>query len=167
MSTYPAIYAGQRITANLLTQMLPLWAVKAGSTSRSATTTLADDADLILPLPRAGTWAFEAWLNYTGGTLGASDLKLSMAYSAASSFGAWGLNGITTASTSQLNAGGNALSASLSLGTNGGFFLTADIKGTLVATATGTLSLQWAQNTSNATATTLRQGCWIRAYQIS
>lgn len=167
MSQYPSISAGQQITASLLTQMLPLWAVKPAATSRSATTTVADDPDLALSLPRTGTWAFGVWLNYTGGTLGSSDLKITVNYTGTSSFGVWGVNGITTASTSQLNAGGAALAGTLALGTSGGTFFTADIKGTVVTTTTGVLSLQWAQNTSNATATNLRQGCWIRAWQIS
>lgn len=167
MSQYPSITAGQKITAGLLTQMLPLWAVKPAATSRSAATTPADDPDLILSLPRTGTWAFEAWLSYTGGTLGASDLKMTMAYTGTTTSNVWGLNGITTASTSQLNAGANGFTGTLSLGTNGGTFYTADIKGSLVASTTGTLSLQWAQNTSSATSTNLRQGSWLRVYQIS
>ena len=167
MAQYPTVYAGQRITGDLLQQMLPLWVVKPAPTSRASTTTLANDPDLVIDLPRVGTWAFDVWLNYTGGTLGSSDLKLGMNYSGTSSFAAWGVNGITLASTSQLNAGGNSFTGSLALGTSGGTFFTGDIHGQVTVSTTGTLALQWAQNTSSATSTNLRQGCWMRAYQIS
>jgi len=167
MSQYPTIAAGQRITGTLLQKMIPLWAVKPGPTSRASTTTLADDPDLQIELPRAGVWAFDVWLNYTGGTLGSSDLKLGMAFSGSTTFTVWGVNGINTSSTSQLQAGANTFAGTLVVGTSGGNFFTADIHGEMVATTTGTLSLQWAQSSSNATSTNLRQGCWLRAWQIA
>ena len=167
MAQYPSVYAGQRITGDLLQQMLPLSAVKPAPTSRASTTTLQNDPDLVIDLPRTGTWTFDIWLNYTGGTLGASDLKLGMTYSGTTTFAAWGVNGITTAATNQLNAGGNSFTGSLVLGTSGGTFFTGDIHGQVTVSTTGTLALQWAQNTSSATATNLRQGSYMRVYQIS
>lgn len=168
MSQYPSIAAGQRVTAGLLMSMLPLEAVKPAVTSRTSTTTLAVDPDLALVIPRAGTWTFDAWLNYTGGTLGSSDLKLSMQYSGSSPFGVWGLNGINLVATTQIRADGNAIGTNtLSVGTNGGVFYTADIHGQITVSTTGTLALYWAQNTSSVTATNIRQGSYLRLKQIS
>ncbi|NUR03059.1 MAG: hypothetical protein HOY79_43090 [Streptomyces sp.] len=169
MSQFPALLAGQRMTAAVAAQMLPYWAQKIGPTGRASTTTLADDPDLILALPGAGTFTFELFLNYTGGTLGSSDLKMAMVYSGSSSYGVWAVNGVNTTSTAQVNMGGNGTgtAGTITVGTSGGTFLTVDIKGELVATSAGNLSLQWAQNTSNATATNLRQGCWMRVTQIA
>ncbi len=168
MSQYPSIAAGQRVTAALLLSMLPLEAVKPAVTARTSTTTLAVDPDLALTIPRAGTWSFDVWLNYTGGTLGSSDLKLSMQYSGTSSFGVWGVNGINTTATSQITANGNAVGTNtLTVGTSGGTFYTADIHGQITVSTTGTLALYWAQNTSSATATNLRQGSYLRLKQIS
>ena len=169
MSQFPAVAAGQRLTADVVGQMLPFWAVKGGGTGRTSTTTLADDPDLLLTLPGSGTFAFELFLNYTGGTLGSSDLKMAMVYSGTSSYGVWAVNGINTTATTQANMGGNGTGAAgtITVGTSGGTFLTVDIKGLLVATSSGTLSLQWAQNTSSGTAVTLRQGCWMRITQLA
>lgn len=168
MPTYPQILAGRGITASLLEQMLPLWEVKPATTPRASTTTLAADPDLTLTLPRPGTWAFELWLNYTGGTLGSSDLKMAMVYSGTSTFGVWGVSGINTSSTSAITANGRGIGTNtLTVGTSGATFYTVDIKGTVVISTTGTLALQWAQNTSSATATNLWQGCWMRAYQLT
>lgn len=166
---FPSVSAGQRLTADLISQMLPLWAVKGGATGRTSTTTLADDPDLLLALPGSGTYAFELFLNYTGGTLGSSDLKMAMVYSGTSANGVWAVNGINTTSTAQANMGGNGTGAAgtITVGTSGGSFLTVDLKGYINTTSSGNLSLQWAQNTSSGTAVTLRQGCWMRVTQLA
>lgn len=165
---YPPIWSGLNPDADLLNAMTPEWAIKPGATSRASTTTLTDDPDLAIALPRAGTWIFEVWLNYTGGTLGSSDLKVRPAFTGTSTFDVFGINAINTTATSQVTqAGGTMAGPGVAAGTNGGNFLNMDLKGTVVTTTTGTLSLQWAQNTSSGTSTTLRQGCWLRAYQLA
>jgi autotransporter adhesin len=92
-----------------------------------------------------------------------------MSYTGASSFGVWAVNGIALGSTTQANFGGNATGTAntLAVGSNGGAFVTVDLKGALYATSGGTLAMYWAQNTSNATSTALRQGCYLRARQIA
>jgi hypothetical protein len=168
VTTFPSWTAGQRVTAGQLKAMQYIDAVKTAPTLRANTTTIAVDTELAVSLPAAGTWEFEVWLNYTGGTLGSSDLKIAMNYTGGSSFGVWGVNGINTSSTTSVTVNGQALGTNtLTLGSNGGTFYTVDLKGSLVATSAGTLGLYWAQGTSNATATTLRQGCWMRARQVS
>ena len=169
MSQFPTVAAGQRLTAGMVSQMEPYWAVKGGPTARTSTTTLADDPDLLLALPTGGTFAFELFLHYTGGTLGSSDLKLAMVYSGTSANGVWAVNGINTTATTQANMGGNGTGAAgtITVGTSGGSFLTVDIKGYINTTSAGNLSLQWAQNTSSGTAVTLRQGCWMRVTQLA
>jgi hypothetical protein len=144
-------------------------AVKAGPTLRASTTAVAVDPDLAIALPGAGTWQFEVFLNYTGAAIGTGDLKIAMNYTGTSSFGVWAVNGIALGATTQANFGGNATGTSntLAVGTNGGVFVTVDLKGTLYATSAGTLGMYWAQNTSSATSTALRQGCYLRARQIA
>lgn len=165
---FPQLFAGQRLTADLARQMIPFFAIKSTTTSRASTTTLSADPDLVVSLPAAGTWMYELWLNYTGGTLGSSDLKVRMNYSGTSTFDVFGVHGINTTSTSQFTAaGGTAAGGGLAVGTSGGNFFTVIIGGSLVATTTGDLSLQWAQNTSSATSTNVRQGSQMRVWQIS
>ena len=55
---YPAISAGTTLTAALLSSMLPTVAWKTGDTSRSSTTTVADDPDLSITVSAAGTYIF-------------------------------------------------------------------------------------------------------------
>lgn len=169
MTQYPVWSSGQRVTAGQLRAMQWYDATKDAPTSRTSTTTVTADTDLTIALPGAGTWEFECFLNYTGGTLGSSDLKLAMNYSGTFSFGVWAVNGIALGATTQANFGGNATGTAntLAVGTNGGVFLTVDLKGSLYATGAGALALYWAQNTSSATSTNLRQGCWLRARQVA
>lgn len=171
MSTlqYPSWQAGQRVTAAALTQMEALYAIKNAATSRSSNTTLAIDPDLQIALPSAGTFVFEAWINYTGGTLGSSDLKIAPVFGGTTSWAWWGISGSTTGSINQVNqtADGIGTSTAKAIGTSGGAFLSAQISGSISASSAGTLSLYWAQNTSSATSTNLRQGCWLRAFQIA
>lgn len=168
MTQFPTWAAGQRVTAGRLQQMQWIDAVKGAATGRASNTTVAADPDLVLSLG-TGTYEFEGFLNYTGGVLGSSDLKLAMVYSGTSSYGVWAVNGVTTGGTTQAQMGGNGLgtAGTIIVGTNGGAFLSVDIKGLLITTGSGTLSVYWSQNTSSATATTLRQGCWTRARQIA
>ncbi|MEC3994005.1 hypothetical protein VSR01_10790 [Actinacidiphila sp. DG2A-62] len=148
--------------------MEPWWAVKGAPTPKASTTTIGLDPDLQIDLPDAGTYAFEMWINYTGGTLGSSDLKLAVNYTGQSTFGVWGVNGINTSSTTSVTVNGQALGTNtLTLGTSGGTFYTVDLKGSLFATGPGNLGLYWAQGTSSATATNLRQGCWMRVTQLA
>lgn len=165
---YPDLYAAQRLDADLAREMLPFYAIKPTTTSRSSTTTLADDPDLVVSLPRTGTWMYELWLNYTGASIGTGDLKVRMNYSGTSTFDVFGVHGINTTSTSQFTAaGGTQAGPGVAVGTNGGNFTIATIGGSLVVTTTGDVSFQWAQNTSSATSTNLRQGSQMRVWQVS
>lgn len=168
MPQYPTWLAGQTARASTLMAMEPWWAWKAAATSRASTTTISIDPDLQIALPGAGTYQLDAWINYTGGTLGSSDLKVAVEYSGAFSFGVWGVNGINTAGTTSVTVNGQAIgSNTLTLGTSGSTFYTIDIRGHLVATGAGTLGIFWAQGTSSATSTNLRQGCWVKATQVA
>lgn len=159
--------AGSKIPAASLLAMEPQNAVKGGATSITSSTTLTDDPDLQFTVPGAGTYLFNGWLNYNGGAIGTSDLKLTIAYTGTTSFNVWGVHGISTAATNQLGAAGNAFGSSSAIGTSGGAAFTAYVSGSAFVLTAGTLKLQWAQNTSNATATTLRQGCWMQLWQIA
>lgn len=159
--------AGSKIQAANLLLMEPQNAVKNGVQSVTSSTTLVDDNDMVFTLPGSGTYVWTTFLNYTGGTLGSSDLKCTFAYTGTSSFGVWGGAGIATSATTAIQAGGNSLGSTVSWGTSGGSFFTLHMHGSVFATSSGTLKLQWAQNTSSATSTNLRQGSFMQVWQIA
>ena len=146
----------------------PLTGYKAADTARASTIALANDADLVVPGPAVNAvYEFEAFLFYTGNTQGTSDLKFQWSVPAGASLH-YTAQWISTGGTVQVGAGhfdGDHIAA----GTNGaGGYRAVTMKGTLIMGATaGALQLLWAQNTSNATSTTLREGCWVRVRRLA
>lgn len=161
MSKYPVINAGTTPTVTVLNEMLPDIAVKASNTSRSTTTTLAADPHLVLPLEANATYDLDLDIAYNGNTNGSGDLKFGFSgpsgYTMA--FGAWLVSIPAGVSSSGGNQGTTLVSGSAGTGTP----LAAKVHGTVSTSSTaGSLTLLWAQNTSNGTATTLTTGSKMR-----
>lgn len=135
---------------------------KPAPTSRSNTTVVANDPDLVLTIPGPGTWRYELSFNVsTAGATGVSPgLNFGIAYtgglagnSEATAFAGGNLNNVAYAGQILLNT---TTVGNLLLGANG--VNSIYIRGILTALGGGVLSLQWAQATSNATATTVNSG---------
>lgn len=158
--------AGSKITAAALLSEEPFHAVKPSPTTITNSTTLADDPDLQINIAGAGTYIIEGFLNTIGAAIGTGDLKMTIAYTGSTSFSVWGNLSMTTSSATALAASGNFFGATQSYGVNGGNYSIGALNGQFVATTGGTLKVQWAQNTANATTgTTMRQGSWLRVTQ--
>lgn len=164
---FPAIFAGQPLTAALLQAFAPTTAYKAVDTSRPTFTTLTADPDLVISTAANAVYMFDAYLNFEGGTAGGSDLLIEMTSNGTlryqmSHADLAGNNGIAATATYQ---GG----ASVGLTTNGaGVLRGASIRGSLLAGGTaGSLTLLWAQNTSSATATILHAGSWLSIRRLA
>lgn len=142
-----------------------VYAYKTNDLSRASTTTLATDPDLTLGLG-VGTWIIEGMIFYNGAN-GSSDIKQQFIYGSTSTnnffnFLAPNVGGLVTSA----NVDATQLSGPVSNATLGaGNIISQRVSGSLIATGAGTLSYQWSQNTSNATATVVRNSSWIRAYR--
>lgn len=173
MSRYPVLYGGQRPTADLLTAMMPDEYYKVGNTDRAATTTLADDPDLTCTLEANAVYrvAFylhfaaldaarfkTAWTVPAGATGNRSavgpDQAAILSGTSSGGQGRWGVHAYTTACTY-----GNRNDAVLQC-----FALEESI---LTTSSAGTLALQWAQATSNATATRLAAGSYMSVKRLA
>lgn len=157
--------AGKRVTAAGLNRMLPLTAWKNAATSRSSTTTISDDPDLLIAIPADAlvTYAIELGLNLTGAALGSGDFKMAIDYTGTVTTSNWMGIGTDTTSVDNANFFGQSIGTSTqTFGVNGGNFSLVHVNGLIEPATAGTLSLKWAQNTSSATATNLRQGSWFR-----
>lgn len=148
---------------------VPQVVVKTSATIRSSTTTLTNDPDFIFTSLPAGTYQFDLFLSTTGASIGTGDIKVTMNYTGTVSSGTWqGIGTNVSGSTVLFNNGGSIGSGiGQPFGTNGGNFTGLLINGAMVVSTSGTLSLQWAQNTSNATATNIRGGSYMRLTQIA
>lgn len=140
--------------------------VKQAATARASSTTLANDPELGIALPGAGTYAFDIFVNYTGALLGQGDLKVAMDYSGTQSFGVWMGQGVDVSANTAYHGYGQSIvnTSTQTFGANGGSFTVLRIAGSLFATSGGNLAFRWAQNTSSTTATTVRQGSWMHVW---
>ncbi|MFD5057438.1 hypothetical protein [Streptomyces sp. NPDC058394] len=174
MSQYPAIPAGQRITAALLASMLPLDAYKTAPTLRTSTTTFADDPDLVLALEAGATYWVEMWIKYAavtaeqfkttwtvpvGATGGRSRIGVSATVNDTSSGGPQGDGAF----------GHHNFSTSLTYGTRNSAsnLSVAYEQGSVVTTTAGNIALAWAQGASGATGTLVGSGSYMRARRIA
>lgn len=150
---WPTILAGQEYTANTIQEFAPLLAWKTLDTSRSTTTTLAVDPDLTLPIAVSAYYRFLCYLDYEGAAAGTGDLTWNWLVPAGTTL-RYHLIGVNT--LLQANVSGTKLASDTpSVGTNGAGVLQAvTMHGTLfTSTTTGSITLNWAQNTSSGTST--------------
>ncbi len=164
-----AIPAGAKVRASVLNAALPIVGRARADVSVTSSTTLTDaDIGLAVALEADSIYLWDAYLAYDAGATG--DLKLAFTVPA-STTGHWAALGIGTGTTgsigdmSAIRAAGYGSGNTLSLGGSASFsgLLACRAVGFIDTAGTaGTLQLQFAQNTSNGTATILKGGSWIR-----
>ncbi|MFD5709474.1 hypothetical protein ACFWHW_03615 [Streptomyces pharetrae] len=183
--SYPALAAGQRITASLLRSMLPQVARKTADTSRSATTTLADDLHLTWTVDAGGVYMIDGWIKFDGPT--AADINIGWTLPTGTD-GEWTALGAGLSPVISFNSSGVALTDTVSsrgytirsesldlisnnrtLGTLGvGTGMSALINATIRVGATGgALSFKWAQFTSDASPTTVHTDSTLRLQRVA
>lgn len=161
----PTWAVGQVLSASDVNEwFVPRVVIKPTDQNVTSSTTLVNDNALVLPLDSNASYFFFCYLLFEGGTSGSSDLKWSftlpgtatLRYHAIFNSG----SGVVTVGVSFTGASTNNASTNGSGSLRG---LTMD--GTIVSGATaGNIQLQWAQNTSSGTSTTVHaQSCiWIQ-----
>lgn len=165
---FPAVLAGTILSAALLQEIAPWTAWKSADTPRSNTTTLANDPDLSVPVVANGSYLFLCGLFAAGAAISTGDLKVTFTWPAGGN-GKWWSAGFATASaTPNFNVARTASGSTVAFGVNGASSSGAILLGSLLNGSTaGSLTLQWAQNTSNATATTLQANSGILVVRMA
>lgn len=141
---------------------------KASNTSRTATTTLADDPDLVIPLT-AGTWEYEAHVYWRNVTSTDPDIKMAMVYSGTRTLHvatSLSYSGSVTAYLPNSSAG--SLESGFGLGaTLADTDYVIAINGTITVSDAGNLKFQWAQLSSHANAARVNAGSRLVARKIA
>lgn len=169
MSVYPVLLAGQRITADLLTSMLPLHAAKTASTSRSATTTVTADPELQLEVAANAEYAIHGYLRISGPAAGDMDIKFTVPSGTTGSYAVTGRLAGTSALDTDVRT-----STRISFGVETQFSTPSTsaaqanhVVGRMITSSTsGTFSIDWAQTVSDATATVMESDSWIMLKRI-
>ncbi|MFD4527862.1 hypothetical protein ACFWP7_28810 [Streptomyces sp. NPDC058470] len=164
MPIYPDVHAGQRVTADILRAMIPEQVTKSTTETVTSSTTLQNDDELFLSAVANATYEVEMWLLHSSGTTGR--FKGGWTVPASSTF-AWGVHGAaSTATTSPATDVLMQIRTSVENISLGGANLSgtaAYIRGTLITAGTaGTLQFQFAQVTSDAAATQVRNGSVLK-----
>lgn len=166
MTNIAAFPAGGRLKAADLRDVAPLSAYKSIDQAVTSSTTLVNDNALLLALQASEVYRVDALIYYTGGTHATSDLKVNFTYPSGATSAGVGYLGQTTALAVQ--QGTVVLGGALAFGSNGtGNVMLAELTFTISVSSTpGTLQLQIAQNTSSATATTVKAGSLLEAVRV-
>lgn len=175
MATYPPISAGQRITADLLTAMLPNVIVKPTTTARANTQTLTNDPDLRTTLEANAQYYVQFQL--MAAATSAADFRTEWTVPT-NAAGLKAVMGPAGGSTPENN--GDNLTVRLGVhqfGTdviyqgarndNTLAFYVQEWGVVTTGASGGTLALAWAQGTSNATATQLFGGSTMIVRRIA
>lgn len=152
---------------NWLYGQQPLIALKAADTSRSSNVTTSPDPELQVTVLASTTYLVEMFIAYVADATMDFQCDYSAPSGASGIMSPWGpdlsaTSGSTT-TTIRTVADASVTSARGVGGSDGSIILTARPVGTLITGASGgTFSFDWAQNTSSATAATVKAGSWIK-----
>lgn len=168
---YPTFLTGQRLTADLLTSAQPMWVFKSAVESITSTTTLQNDDELTIA-GDAGSWVVEMELAMTAsnaGAAGTADVKTAWSVTGTMSPSNRQVTGPSTETgsadnniTSRYGVSGMTTPIAYRARSGSAQFHVREVAA-FVATTSWTITLQWAQNTSSATAMTMQPGSYIRA----
>lgn len=168
---YPTPLAGQRITATLLRSMQPQTVRKTSDENRQATTTFADDAHLTFAVEANAVYEMDGWIKYFADPT--PDIKIQFS-TPSGTLGewAWLMPGSGTAATGTVGYSirtetNDVGSSRTGYGTSDSTMFTPISGLWRIGATAGSITLQWAQNTSNATATTLYTDSWLRFQRIA
>lgn len=141
---------------------------KTAGTSRISSVTLTADPDLTIASLPVGEYQIDGFLAYDASTT--ADLAIAWNMPAGSI--SWGCGGLAGTATSNNPATINetlftAATGPVLGGVGVGTGTFARITGWLKVTTAGAMTLKWAQNSTDATNTTLQAGSWIRFTKIA
>ena len=142
--------------------------IKSADESVTSSTTLQDDDQLVFAIPASEVWYMDMMLIVDGNST--ADFKAKFTVPASCVMG-WIIRDHMAAggSTSVRTIFTEANTALVEIdGSAGRAYPYVRIEAYIVnSTNAGTIQLQWAQNTSNATATTVKKGSWLRARKLA
>jgi len=181
--SFPTLLAGQRITAGLLTSMLPQVGRKPADTSRTSNNVQAPDPHIQFSVVAGGVYTVSGYILYDSDA--AVDIILSF-QSPSGTNGRWTGYGTGTTVVSGTAGGGTQQNSTSTWGytlrneysditqtrTFGGLGVgqpqTVMIDATLrVGVNSGAFGLQWSQATSSAIATTVYTDSWLSLQRIA
>lgn len=177
MARYPVMYAGQRLTGQLLQAAQPDIYTKVTNLDRAATTTVTDDPDLTAALEANATYHIAFYIHFAALDVAQFQTQWTVPVSASgvrSAAGpAWTLAGgagtAAAADGGYHRSGVHAFATAVRYGTRNSASnqCVAVEEAVLTTVGAGTLALQWAQAVSNASATRVAAGSSLHIRRLA
>ncbi|HTS10084.1 MAG TPA: hypothetical protein VMP68_31260 [Candidatus Eisenbacteria bacterium] len=173
MAKYPVWSGLDELTVAKLMYMQEDWAVKASNTTRTSTTTLADDADLTLAVEANATYYIEFSVRFGASTTELIKTAWNTPTGASGSRTVLGpASNATNTSADQITmrAGGHAFATAIVYGTRNGTTVASGALeyGVILTGATaGNVTLQWAQSTSGTGGTVVFAQSYAMAKRLA
>lgn len=147
------------------------WIYKTTTESVTSSTTLQNDDSFLFSMVANSAYAIEGYIAYDGAADPAGGMKTAFTGPASSSllYTNFATNGdIVGTNLVEYNVVAQGVTVERGLGTNGATVMTFQPKGTFVVAGTaGNAQYQWAQQASNATATRILSGSWMKFTRIA
>lgn len=148
------------------------YSIKTADESVTSSTTLQNDDHLFYTIGAAGTYLIDAWLIGTSAANAAGDIQVGFSFPTGTlAFSGIGPDpALASGTLGQTNWAGIASATSGTSAFGWGLSTSAlglVIRGSFIATGTGTLRLMWAQLSSSASASTLKAGSYMRVQQVA
>lgn len=159
--------AGQKLRPSQLNPYVIFHALCSADTTKNANTTLGDITGMSASLEASSTYIFWGYVAYSTGST--PDIKFAFSVPSGAT-GHWALHGVSSGSTNpgSLDAthatsfGATTLAAA---GDTEGLMVRPT--GYIVTTNAGTIQMQFAQNSSDASDTTVKAGSWIAFQKVA
>lgn len=169
MTALAQLLAGGRLTAAGAQGIAPNAVIKGADEPVTSSTTLQNDDALLLGLGSNTQWFFAAMINYTGDTTGSGGIKFTFTTPAGSTLTWSQLYMPSSVSAPDLSGSGTGSGQARSAVTGG---TTTQVPiwvlgSVIMGSTAGNLQLQWAQNASDAVATTVKAGSFLAAWQVA
>lgn len=170
------IAAGQKIRASEINDISPVFAYVITDISVTSSTTLVTATGLACAVEANSLYAMDGAIFYTAGATG--DIKVAITVPSGTT-GHWGLHGVVTSSTANGGTEGdlNGLrQTAFGTGTTITAAGSANFSGRMMALprgyidtagTAGNVQFMVAQNTSDATATVVTGGSWLRLWKLA
>lgn len=171
-NTWPPIAAGDDLTADLLSEMLPRIIVKPAATTITSSTSLTADPDLTMALEANATYFVEFYIRYTA--INAEKFKTTWTVPS----GAGGNRAVigpgssandTNLDNSEGRFGAHAYGTAVGYGTRNSATNQCSVIETAVlitGSSAGSVTLNWGQSTSGSTGTTVDAASLMRVTRI-
>lgn len=156
------------LTAAVMSQIRPVVIRKTGDESVTSSTTLQDDDHLVFPIGANEIWHVRYALLYSASTAGDCKINVTVPSGGAYRLGILGLDASASGATGAFGTTTMTEVSGSNIRGGSGFSALAIFEGVIVNGATpGAVTLQFAQGTSDGTATTLLANSSLVAHRIA